>query len=82
MFSKNDVLDKAEFSDPNLKVRITTFIDSDILNVLRSEAKKTGRKYQSILNSTLRNSLISQNNFETKISNIEKRLIKIERKIS
>ena len=47
-------LEKDEFAPKNVKVRITTFIDSDILDSLKDLAKSRGIKYQTALNSILR----------------------------
>lgn len=41
----------------NIKVRINTYIDSDILRELKKKAEKSGLKYQTLLNQTLRNAL-------------------------
>ena len=43
-----------EFESKNVKVRITTYIDEDILLALKKLAKQCGDKYQSLLNSILR----------------------------
>ena len=47
-------LDDQEFESKNVKVRITTYIDEDILLALKKLAKQRGDKYQSLLNSILR----------------------------
>jgi hypothetical protein len=49
-----DILDEDAFDPKNVKVRITTFVDEDILIQLKEYAKKRGSKYQTILNSLLR----------------------------
>ena len=43
-----------EFDSENVKIRITTFVDADILKQLRSYASKNKIKYQTALNSILR----------------------------
>lgn len=48
-------LEKDEFAPRNTKVRITTFIDGDILESLKDLAKTKGIKYQTALNTILRN---------------------------
>jgi hypothetical protein len=53
-YGTSDTLDKDAFDAKNVKVRITTFIDEDILIQLKQYAKKRGSKYQTILNSLLR----------------------------
>lgn len=42
------------------KVRITTYLDKDILEVLRKLALQSGGKYQAILNQLLRSSLLGE----------------------
>lgn len=49
-----DILDDDALDPKNVKVRITTFVDEDILIQLKQYAKKRGSKYQTILNSLLR----------------------------
>jgi phosphopantothenoylcysteine synthetase/decarboxylase len=49
-----DLLDKDAFDPKNVKVRITTFVDEDVLILLKEYAKKRGAKYQTVLNALLR----------------------------
>ena len=49
-----DILADDAFDPKNVKVRITTFVDEDVLNLLKEYAKKRGAKYQTVLNSLLR----------------------------
>lgn len=53
-----------ELIGKNVKVRITTLIDKDILDSLRAYAKKKGVKYQTALNALLRS--FFENSFERK----------------
>lgn len=43
-----------EFDPKNVKIRVTTLIDEDVLMMLKAYAKKRGGKYQTVLNSLLR----------------------------
>jgi uncharacterized protein (DUF4415 family) len=45
---------KDEFLPRNVKVRITTLLDQDILDSLRAYAEKSGVGYQTALNGLLR----------------------------
>ena len=36
------------------KVKVSMFLDGDLLLAVKSEAKRTGQKYQSLINKTLR----------------------------
>jgi len=38
----------------NAKVRITTYLDQDVLTTLRDVADQSGHKYQSVLNQILK----------------------------
>ena len=51
-------IDDDEFEPKNVKVRITTFVDQDVLKALKCESKRLGMKYQSLLNQTLRHEFI------------------------
>lgn len=42
------------------KIRITTYLDRDLLNILRQLAHESGSKYQTILNQVLRESLLGE----------------------
>ncbi|HMB01790.1 MAG TPA: BrnA antitoxin family protein [Spirochaetota bacterium] len=81
-YGKTDILSKNEFDTKNTKIRITTFIDLDILNALKSEADKNGKKYQTLLNEKLRHALFDENNIHDEIMKLAKRLSKIEKKVS
>jgi len=50
----NVELDPDEFLPQNVKVRITTFVDQDILDKLKEIAEEKKVKYQTLLNSVLR----------------------------
>jgi uncharacterized protein (DUF4415 family) len=50
-------LDDSYFDVKNHKVRVTTFIDGDVLSWLKQEAMKVGKGYQTLLNTKLRESM-------------------------
>ncbi len=76
-YSKSDGLENSDFSVS--KVRITTMIDKDILDWLKREAMKRDGKYQSILNHILRE---AKGTNPDRLSDLEARLIELEKKIS
>jgi hypothetical protein len=43
-----------EFDPKNVKIRVTTLIDEDVLLLLKDYAKRRGNKYQTVLNGLLR----------------------------
>jgi predicted DNA binding CopG/RHH family protein len=54
-------IDKAlESERREQKVRITTFIDGDILDELKAQASKEGLGYQTLLNQYLRSSVLKE----------------------
>lgn len=53
-YGTKDTLDDDVFDPKKVKVRITTFVDEDVLMMLKDYAKKRGGKYQTVLNSLLR----------------------------
>lgn len=55
-----------------VKIRITTYLDKELIDVLRKIAKKRGGKYQSLLNSILRTALLGETSFEDLESRIER----------
>ena len=56
VYGKVEIPDDA-FEPRNVKERITIMVDQDVLNVYREKAEKTGDKYQSLINRTLREAL-------------------------
>ena len=52
-YGKTDV-DLSNLDPREIKVRISTFVDGDVLKKLKVHAQKTGLKYQTLLNSVLR----------------------------
>jgi uncharacterized protein (DUF4415 family) len=63
MSRKNEMLEECDFSKGKRasviphrgKIRITIFIDSDVLGWFRDEAEREGRGYQTAINQALRN---------------------------
>lgn len=57
----------------NAKIRITTYLDQDVLCALRQLAAESGDKYQSVLNQILRQSLLEQkNSLMARLTRLEK----------
>lgn len=44
----------------DVKIRVNTFIDLDIYQALNNEAKKSGQKYQTLLNKYLRAAVLKE----------------------
>jgi len=76
-YSKNDGLEDSSFAVS--KVRITTMIDKDLLDWLKREAEGQKSKYQTLLNNVLRQ---AKGTNPDRLSELETRLSKLEKKIS
>ena len=63
---------KEDFKDRNIKVRVNTYIDLDIIKALKHEAEKKNKGYQTLLNERLREAVLSQENFEKRMKRIER----------
>lgn len=74
-YGKVEIPEEA-FDPKNVKERITIMIDQDILDAYRANAKKTGDKYQSLINRTLREAL-EQPNLEKRIERLEQKMKKL-----
>jgi uncharacterized protein (DUF4415 family) len=80
-YSKKDKLVEDEFDKKNTKIRITTFIDIDLIEKLKEEAMQTGKKYQTLLNEKLRQILMEEEKIKTTLFNLDKRLKIVEKRI-
>lgn len=67
-----------EFDPRFSKVRITTFVDLDILDEIRRLAKKKGEKYQTLLNKLLRESVFPE---KKTFKDLEERILILERAV-
>ena len=65
-----------EFEPKNVKERITIFIDQDVLDEFRAQAKKSGLKYQTLINQALR-TVAQKPSIEERLEAIENKLKKI-----
>ncbi|OFZ17702.1 MAG: hypothetical protein A2Z20_01595 [Bdellovibrionales bacterium RBG_16_40_8] len=64
------------FDPKNVKERITIMVDQDVLDAYRHKAAKTGDKYQSLINRTLRESL-KRPELEERVEVLEKKIKKL-----
>jgi uncharacterized protein (DUF4415 family) len=68
----NVELESGTFEPRNVKERVNTFIDEDVVDWLRNEAAKIGVGYQTLLNIKLREAMQKPS--------LEKRIEALERK--
>jgi uncharacterized protein (DUF4415 family) len=80
-YSRKNHLSDDEFDSNKIKIRVTTFIDLDIIEKLKQEAKSTGKKYQTLLNEKLRQYVLEDETIQTTLTNLDKRLSLVEKKI-
>ena len=50
-------IDPEEFNPRNVKIRVTMFVDEEVLDAFRAAAEKHGVGYQTLMNQKLRESL-------------------------
>ena len=60
------------------KVKVTIYLDGDVLENARKIAKKEHVKYQALINSILRKSLLIESQAEERIRILEERVMKLE----
>lgn len=63
-------------SGTSLKVRITTYLDEDILQELKNLSLQTGGKYQTLLNQLLRETLSHHSGVLSRLKRLEKAVFK------
>ena len=76
---KNDpLLTDDDLKAENIKARITTYIDLDILDALKKMARNKRTGYQTMLNEVLRDSLFRTQDIEKRLSRVERKLKLVE----
>jgi len=65
-----------EYRGKSIKQRITMFVDQDVLLEYKKLARKSGDKYQSLINRTLRAALENRD-IERRVAALEKKVGKI-----
>jgi len=53
-YGKEDILSDDSFEPRNVKKRISIMLDLDLLDEFKKRAKASGKKYQTLLNDSLR----------------------------
>jgi uncharacterized protein (DUF4415 family) len=70
-YGKKDLLNDSDLDPKNHKVRITSFIDGDILAELKTRAVQQGTKYQTLLNQLLRQALKDSASMAERVKKLE-----------
>ncbi len=63
----------------NAKVKITLYVDGDVLEKVRSLAKKEQTKYQTLINRILRKTVLNENLLEDRIRVLEEWVVRVEK---
>ncbi len=48
------------FKSENVKLKVTAYLDLDVIRALKEEAKSSGTKYQTLMNQKLRDTLFGK----------------------
>lgn len=75
-YGSTDIELPSTWNSNETKVRITTFIDEDLLIKLKKDAKSQGKKYQSLLNEKLREIFMDEESLETRLKKLEEEVFK------
>ena len=70
-YGKKDLLNESDLDPKNHKVRITSFIDGDVLVELKARAEQQGTKYQTLLNQLLRQALKDSKSMSERLQRLE-----------
>ena len=73
-----DDLSREDIQDQNVKMRISIFFDLDLIKHFKAEAKKTGEKYQTLMNRMMREIVFGKERDELRerLSRLEKVVFK------
>jgi len=70
-------LAKDEFEVKNIKLRISMFLDLDVLDAVKKAAKKQGNiGYQTLINQKLRDVFLNEESVEDRLSRLEEAVLK------
>jgi uncharacterized protein (DUF4415 family) len=74
---KESRIPKDEFDDKNVKIRISMFVDGDVLDAVKKTAKKSGGiGYQTLINQKLRDVFLSEESVEDRLARLESVVLK------
>ena len=69
-------IEKNEFDPKNAKFRVTAFIDLEVVEGLRKHAKSQGKGYQTLMNEILREAVLGESGYESRLKKLEKAVFK------
>ncbi len=65
-----------EFDSKNAKFRVTAFIDLEVVEALRKQARAQGKGYQTLMNEVLREAVLGESSYESRLKKLEKAVFK------
>ena len=66
--SKKEILSENDFKPQNIKMKVSLYLDLDVLQA----AKARGPKYQSLINQILREKILNEPSVESRLEKLEK----------
>lgn len=81
-FNKKKTLEVREKASQSKKIRITIYLDEELVTKLKKEALSRGGKYQSLLNSILSQALANRTSEVDRIEKLERELKKLKKKVA
>ncbi len=75
-FGPVDDLTREDLRDENVKMRISIFFDLDLVKHFKAEAKKSGEKYQTLMNRAMREAAFGKEKDE-----LRERLARLEKAV-
>lgn len=76
--NKKETISIRNMAKKTTKIKVTFNLDEDVVKKLKNLASDSGSKYQTLLNSILKEALFSRATYEERISNMEKELSEIK----
>lgn len=58
-YGKGDLVER-DLAPQDAKLKVTIYLDGDLLLEVRRQAKKAGKKYQTMINESLRESILGE----------------------
>ncbi|MCB0407573.1 MAG: hypothetical protein KDD34_05160 [Bdellovibrionales bacterium] len=71
IFGNKDFDAPTDWEKKDIKIRITTFLDEDLLEKIKTEARLQNKKYQTYLNERLRELFMGEESIESRLKSLE-----------
>lgn len=67
----SEELEQDEFDSKNAKFRVTAFVDLDVIQALKKQAKTQGKGYQTLMNEVLRSAVLGESSYDERLRRLE-----------